>query len=88
MNDLTTLLDIYQAIELIFKYTENVSYQELVENQEKQDAILRRIMIIGEATKRLSPEFRKLHSSIPWKQIAGMRDIITHNYDNVDLEEV
>ncbi|WP_330205348.1 hypothetical protein [Cyanobacterium sp. Dongsha4] len=42
MNDLTTLLDIYQAIELIFKYTENVSYQEFVENQEKQDAILRR----------------------------------------------
>jgi len=45
-------------------------------------------MIIGEATKRLSTEFRQQHSSIPWKQIAGMRDIITHNYDNVDLEEV
>ncbi|MGI0480224.1 DUF86 domain-containing protein [Geminocystis sp. CENA526] len=88
MSDLITLLDIYQAIELIFKYTKNVSYQELVENQEKQDAILRRIMIIGEATKRLSPEFRQLHFSIPWKQIAGMRDILTHNYDNVDLEEV
>lgn len=88
MNDLITLLDIYQAIKLIFKYAENVSYQELLENQEKQDAILRRIMIIGEATKRLSLEFRQQHSSIPWKQIAGMRDIITHNYDNVDLEEV
>lgn len=88
MSDLITLLDIYQAIELIFKYTENVSYQELLENQEKQDAILRRIMIIGEATKRLSSEFLQQHSSIPWKQIAGMRDILTHNYDNVDLEEV
>ena len=45
-------------------------------------------MIIGEATKRLSTEFRQQHSSIPWKQIAEMRDIITHNYENVDLEEV
>lgn len=88
MSDLITLLDIYQAIELIFKYTEDVSYQELAKNQEKQDAILRRIMIIGEATKRLSTEFRQQHSSIPCKQIAGMRDVITHNYENVDLEEV
>ena len=45
-------------------------------------------MIIGEATKRLSPEFRAKHSSIPWKQIAGIRDIIAHNYDEVDLQEV
>jgi len=88
VSDLITLLDIYQAIELIFSYTKNVSYQELVKNQEKQDAVLRRIIIIGEATKRLSADFRQQHSSIPWKQIAGMRDILTHNYDNVDLEEV
>jgi uncharacterized protein with HEPN domain len=60
----------------------------LEKNQEKQDAILRRIMIIGEATKRLSPMFREEHSSIPWKEIAGMRDILSHKYDEVDLQEV
>ncbi|MEA5533752.1 DUF86 domain-containing protein [Crocosphaera sp. XPORK-15E] len=88
MHDLAALLDIYQAIVLIFRYSENVSYEELENNQEKQDAILRRIMIIGEATKRLSSEFKQEHSVIPWKQIAGMRDVITHDYDEVDLEEV
>ncbi|ACK65897.1 protein of unknown function DUF86 [Rippkaea orientalis PCC 8801] len=88
MHDLAVLLDIYHAITLIFQYSHNVSYQELEANQEKQDAILRRITIIGEATKRLSPEFRQEHPSIPWKEIAGMRDIISHKYDEVDLAEV
>jgi uncharacterized protein with HEPN domain len=88
VHDLAVLLDIYQAIVLIFKYSQNVSYEDLKNNQEKQDAILRRIMIIGEATKRLSSEFRQEHSAIPWKQIAGMRDVISHKYDEVDLEEV
>jgi uncharacterized protein with HEPN domain len=49
---------------------------------------LRRITIIGEATKRLSKEFREQHPTIPWKEIAGMRDVITHDYDEVDLDEV
>ncbi|MGK7946859.1 MAG: DUF86 domain-containing protein [Microcystaceae cyanobacterium] len=88
MHDLAVLLDIYQAIGLIFQYSRNITYEQLEQNQEKQDAILRRIMIIGEATKRLSPAFRKEHSSIPWKKIAGMRDIVSHKYDEVDLEEV
>jgi uncharacterized protein with HEPN domain len=49
---------------------------------------LRRITIIGEATKRLSKDFREQHSTIPWKEIAGMRDVITHDYNEVDLDEV
>jgi uncharacterized protein with HEPN domain len=57
-------------------------------NFEKQDAILRRITIIGKATKRLSKEFREQHYEIPWKQIAGMRDVITHNYNEVDIDEI
>jgi uncharacterized protein with HEPN domain len=87
-RDKMILLDIYQAIELIFKYTDGVSYDDLENNQEKQDAILRRITIIGEATKRLSWEFREKHQQIPWKKIAGMRDVITHNYDEVEIQEI
>jgi uncharacterized protein with HEPN domain len=49
---------------------------------------LRRITIIGEVTKRLSLEFRQKHSDIPWKKIAGMRDVITHDYDEIDLTEI
>jgi uncharacterized protein with HEPN domain len=43
---------------------------------------------MGEATKRLSPEFRKNHPEIPWRQMAGMRDILIHNYDDLDLDTV
>ncbi|MDJ0731827.1 MAG: DUF86 domain-containing protein [Crocosphaera sp.] len=47
--------------------------------------MLYQVIIIGEAVKRLSPEFRKQYSHIPWRDIAGMRDILTHQYDRVNL---
>jgi len=56
---------------------------ELTTNVEKQSAIL--YQVIGEATKRLSKEFRNSHSHIPWKDMAGMRDILAHQYDRVNL---
>ncbi len=87
-RDQEALIDIVEAIKLILQYVESVDFDALVANIEKQDAILRRIMIIGEATKRLSKDFRAQHPTIPWKEIAGMRDVITHNYDEVDLDEV
>lgn len=46
---------------------------------------MRKLEIIGEATKRISPEYRKLHSDIPWKEMAGMRDKIIHNYMGVNF---
>jgi uncharacterized protein with HEPN domain len=54
-------------------------------NRPLQDAIIRRLEIIGEAVKNLPPSFRDKHSSIPWKQMAGMRDILIHEYFDVDL---
>lgn len=64
-RDRESLIDIEDSIELIFRYTANVSEAELDANFEKQDAVLRRFIIIGEATKRLSAEFRSQHSNIP-----------------------
>jgi len=87
-RDSEALIDILEAIKLVLQYAEGQDFDSLAANIEKQDAILRRITIIGEATKRLSSNFKAKHSGIPWKQIAGMRDIITHDYDAVDLEEV
>jgi uncharacterized protein with HEPN domain len=87
-RDREALIDIVEAIKLILRYVEAVDFDRLAANIEKQDAILRRITIIGEATKRLSKDFREQHPTIPWKEIAGMRDVITHDYDEVDLDEV
>ncbi len=49
---------------------------------------MRRIEIIGEATRRLSPEFRAEHPEIPWQDMAGMRSKLIHDYDKVDLHRV
>ena len=88
LRDQETLVDIFTAINLIFQYMEGVDFKAFVKSTEKQDAVLRRITIIGEATKRLSRDFRSQHSSIPWKEIAGIRDVIIHDYDEVDCEEI
>jgi uncharacterized protein with HEPN domain len=54
----------------------------------KQDAIIRNFEIIGEATKHLSSEIRRLHQEIKWREMAGFRDVLIHNYMGVDLVEV
>jgi uncharacterized protein with HEPN domain len=54
----------------------------------RQDAVVREPLIVGEAAKRMSDEFKAAHPDIPWRQMAGMRDILVHAYDHVDLDEV
>ena len=53
-----------------------------------QSAVIRQLEIIGEATKHLSNELRETYDDIPWRQMAGMRDILIHAYDHVDIDEV
>lgn len=53
-----------------------------------QDAVIRRLTIVGEATKRLSIEFRDAHPDVPWKEMAGLRDVVVHDYDEVDLDRL
>jgi uncharacterized protein with HEPN domain len=53
-----------------------------------QDAVIRCLEVLGEATKRLSREIRIEHTQVPWRAMAGMRDVLIHAYDQIDLEEV
>ena len=62
--------------------------QTLEEIDYLQDALVRCLEVIGEATKRLSQDFRDRHPEVPWRAMAGMRDLLIHAYDRVDLEEV
>ncbi len=82
------LQDILESIGHIQRFLEGISEEEFYKNVEKQDAILRRLEIIGEAVKHLSDEIREAHPDIPWRQIAGMRDIIIHEYFGVTLEMI
>ncbi|MEB3311060.1 MAG: DUF86 domain-containing protein [Snowella sp.] len=84
-RDNASLLDIFNAAQRILKFTEGLNRDNLATNEEKQFAILYQIIIISEAVKRLSPAFRQQYSDIPWKEIAGMRDILAHQYDRINL---
>lgn len=80
--------DVIESSLLIEKYIGNKSKQEFEQNEELQDAVIRRLEIIGEAVKRLPQEFRNEHSEIAWKKAAGMRDILIHAYDEVEIDQV
>ncbi len=82
------LLDILDSIEKIEDYTKNISQNKFFDNLPIQDAVIRRIGIIGEAVKNLPASFRDKHSDVPWKKIAGTRDVIIHDYSGVDIDLV
>jgi len=87
-RDETTLLDIGEASRQIQKFTEGITKEEFIKDPKTQSAVLHQLLITGEATKRLSQEFRAQHPDIPWQVIASMRDILIHAYNDVDLYEV
>lgn len=82
------LEDILESIERIEKNTENLSREDFSRNIDKQDAIVHRLEIIGEAAKNVSQEFRDKYPKIPWREIARTRDKITHHYFEIDVEQI
>jgi len=88
LRDQESLIDIATAIRRILRYTADVNRADLEANDEKLSAILYQITVIGEATKRLSQPFRRQHPEVPWREMAGMRDVIVHEYDQLDLDVV
>jgi uncharacterized protein with HEPN domain len=84
-RDNASLLDMVNAAKRVLRFAEGLDKSALASDEEKQSAILYQVIVIGEATKRLSAEFRSQHPEIPWKDIAGMRDILAHQYDRVNL---
>lgn len=87
-SDWSSLQDILIAAELIDSFIKGVDREGFDESVLIQSAVVRQIEIIGEAAKRLSDELRQKYNDIPWKQMAGMRDILIHAYDSVDPDEV
>jgi len=86
VKDKQALIDILKAIQQIISYLEDIKKEDFQQDDEKQAAILYRIIIIGEATKRLSPEFRQQYPMIPWREMAGLRDVVIHDYDELDFD--
>jgi uncharacterized protein with HEPN domain len=87
-RDTATLADMVNACEALLRMKPAQGFAQLVENEVLRFAILHQLMILGEASKRLSQGFKDANPNIPWREIAGMRDKLIHQYDGVDLMEV
>lgn len=87
-HDKAHIHDIVESFERAMSYLGTLTADELAADQQKQDAIIRRIEIVGEATKRLSGNIRSANPQVPWREMAGMRDILIHGYDRVDVMRV
>ena len=87
-RDQASLLDIAQFARNILGLMAGIDRVTLSQDLRTQSAVLYQLTILGEAVKRLSPEFRQQHPEIAWRAMAGTRDRIIHQYDQVDLDIV
>lgn len=82
------LLDMLQSARKALSYARGLSENQFMTDSLRQDAILRQLTILGEASKKISNELRTAHPEVPWKKVAGFRDVVVHDYFGVNLKEV
>jgi uncharacterized protein with HEPN domain len=82
------LLDIFDSARFVEEFVAEVDQNAFIGDRMRQSAVIRELAIIGEAVKKLSPEFRTAHPEIPWGAMAGMRDILVHDYRGTNLKNV
>ena len=87
-RDPAYVADIVGACREIAKFIGEGSREEFLSNHMMMSAVVRQLEIVGEATKRLSRAFRDAHPQIPRRRMAGLRDVLIHLYDEVDLDLV
>jgi len=87
-RDDAIVLDMLKAACRVSETVQDRTFEEFRQDWRFQSIVQYQMMILGEATKRLSKEFRRRHAEIDWKAIAGHRDVLIHQYDDVDLREV
>jgi uncharacterized protein with HEPN domain len=87
-DDLPYLKHMLDAVARIESYVRGIEETDFLTNTEKQDAVIRQLQILGEAVKCLSQGLRAAHPDVPWREVAGMRDKLVHDYFGVDLQFV
>jgi uncharacterized protein with HEPN domain len=87
-RDISYYSDILSSAKLAVEYLNEISFDEFIQNTAIQDAVIRRIEIIGEAANRISEQSKKENDHLPWIEMKGMRNLLIHEYDEIDLKEV
>jgi uncharacterized protein with HEPN domain len=87
-RDEAVLLDILKACRLAIEFMGDMDRAAFLSDAKTQAAVIHELLVIGEASKRLTAEFKDLATGVPWKPIAGMRDKLIHHYNVVDPEAV
>jgi len=80
--------DIRNAIAEVKEFTSGMNYEDFAADKKTVNAVIRSLEVLGEATKHIPASFRKKHPDIPWTKMAGMRDVLIHDYMGVDLRTV
>lgn len=88
MRDDAYLFDILESAKLALEHLGDVQRGEFEKDILLQDAVVRRLEIIGEATRRISKETKQKYPHLPWKEMLGMRNAAIHEYDDLDLDLV
>lgn len=81
-------MDILNSAEEIGEFTKGMSYENFVQDEKTQRAVERELEIIGEASKRVSQELKDKHPKLLWKDMAGMRDFVIHDYPEIELKKI
>jgi uncharacterized protein with HEPN domain len=87
-RDDTYLLDILESAKIALDYIFDKTWDQFYTDIQCQDAMVRRIEIIGEAARRVSDETRAKYPEIEWREMTGMRNLVIHEYDVVDIKQV
>ena len=83
-----SLQDMLEAARRICLYTKNTAFEQFEKDFKTQDAVLRNLEVLGEATKNISEDFRYEHPNLPWSEMARTRDVLIHHYFGVNLDIV
>ena len=87
-RDENLLIDIAASAKRIVRFTANRTYDDFVQHEELQSAVIWQISVIGEAARRVSEGLKELYPEIPWFDMAGMRNRLIHDYSRIDYKQL
>ena len=87
-RDPAYLFDMLEASEKVQRFIKNKTLEDFLSDEMLQDAVVRNLGIIGEAARRISKELRQEHPEIPWRKIIAQRNVLIHEYEDIDFKEI